>query len=88
VKNAKNPLGQQLPTGSWFDPKVVPLTGTPQVLDTGVTYMPTANGSYVVDSKTGKIVNYVSSVKPNLLLAKGGSVGMPQEYSRGNWKLI
>jgi hypothetical protein len=88
VKNAKNPLGQQLPTGSWFDPKVVPITGTPNVLDSGITLIPTANGTYAVDSKTNKILNYGSSVKPNLLLAKGGSVQMPQEYSRGNWKLI
>jgi len=88
VKNAKNPLGQQLPTGSWFDPKVVPITGTPNVLDSGITLIPTANGTYAVDSKTNKILNYGSSVKPNLLLAKGGSVGMPDSYSRGNWKLI
>jgi hypothetical protein len=97
VANAANPYGQQLPIGAWFDSKTTPIIGTPQVLDTGVTIVPTKNGSYVVDKKTGKIVNYISTVKPNQAYfdtlnanghAKGRSVQMPQEYSRGNWKLI
>jgi hypothetical protein len=97
VTNAANPYGQQLPTGTWFDPKTTPITGKTQVLDTGITIVPTKNGSYAVDTKTGKIVNYTNTTKPNqayfdtlngVTHAKGGSVGMPQEYSRGNWKLI
>ena len=60
--------GQTLPTGAYFDPQQTPIIGSPTTAY-GTTQIPTANGTYAVDAKTGVITAFV----PN----RGGVVSTP-----------
>jgi hypothetical protein len=74
--------GQVLPIGAKFDSTKVPVNGTSYTDESGFLHEQTTAGDYTINPITKVIVSYTP------YHAKGGSVGMPQEYSRGNWKLI
>jgi hypothetical protein len=74
--------GQVLPIGAKFDPTLIPVNGTSYTDESGFLHEQTTSGDYTINPITKVIVSYTP------YHAKGGTVGMPQEYSRGNWKLI
>jgi hypothetical protein len=75
--------GQTVKIGDVFD-TTKPINGTTQIGADGYIHVTTNAGEYLLNPNSKKVVAF----NPSQLHASGGSVGMPQEYSRGNWKLI
>jgi hypothetical protein len=75
--------GQTVKIGDVFD-TTKPINGTTQIGADGYIHVTTNAGEYLLNPNSKKVVAF----NPSQLHASGGSVGMPQEYSQGNWKLI
>ena len=75
--------GQTVKIGDVFD-TTKPINGTTQIGADGYIHVTTNAGEYLLNPNSKRVVAF----NPSQLHAKGGTVGMPQEYSQGNWKLI